>query len=76
MHFIIRRVVVLLLVILGATATVRGDWPQWRGPDGTGIASDTAPTEWDEDTNIAWRSEIGGLGVSSPIVTGDLVVVT
>tara|TARA_B100001123_G_scaffold449258_2_gene613804 strand:+ start:2917 stop:4236 length:1320 start_codon:yes stop_codon:yes gene_type:complete len=76
MYFIIRRVVFLLVVILSATTTVRGDWPQWRGPDGTGIARDTAPTEWDEDTNIAWRSEIGGLGVSSPIVIGDLVVVT
>ena len=69
-------VVLPLLLIISATTTVRSDWPQWRGPDGTGIASDTAPTEWDKETNIAWRSEIRGLGVSSPIVIGNLVVVT
>jgi outer membrane protein assembly factor BamB len=53
------------------------DWPQWRGPSGNGISSETdLPTTWSVDNNIAWKVELAGLGGSSPIVMGDRVFVT
>ncbi|MEO1524418.1 MAG: PQQ-binding-like beta-propeller repeat protein [Planctomycetota bacterium] len=53
------------------------EWPQWRGPEGTG-ASSTAqpPREWSDSKNVFWKTPIKGRGHSTPIVSGDLVFVT
>ena len=53
------------------------NWPQWRGPAGTGASVETGlPQTWSETNNVAWRTKLGGVGVSSPIVWGDRVFVT
>jgi len=53
------------------------DWPQWRGPGASGVAPDrTLPTRWSATENIAWKAPIAGVGVSTPIVSGDRVFVT
>src|SRR5688572_19928131 len=53
------------------------DWPQWRGPRATGVAEDTTlPLRWSATQNIAWKAPLAGLGVSTPIVSGDRVFVT
>ncbi len=53
------------------------DWPQWRGPGSQGISADNGvPVEWGPARNIAWQSSLAGSGVSSPIVTGGLVIIT
>jgi len=58
---------------LGQTAA---DWPQWRGPLGTGVAPQgNPPTKWDQNTNIQWKVRIPGDGTSTPIVWGDKVFV-
>ena len=72
----LRYLAAVVLFTIGLAPNLGADWPQWRGPDGTGIARDAAPLEWRPDANIAWRAEIGGLGVSSPIVSGNKVIVT
>ena len=71
------RLACLLLVGLVASAVAHAeDWPHWRGPDGRRIANERGlPTSWSRDT-VAWRSPLRGLGVSSPIVSGDLVFLT
>ena len=55
------------------------DWPQFRGIQASGIA-DTHPTPstWSiaEGEGVAWKTPIPGLGLSSPVVWGDLVCVT
>jgi len=53
-----------------------GDWPRFRGPNGTGVAEGGAPTEFGENKNIKWKYALPGRGVSSPIVVGDKVFVT
>jgi outer membrane protein assembly factor BamB len=60
------------------TAPVRAEnWPQWRGPGGQGVSAErTLPVEWAPDRNIAWKTELPGSGVSSPIVWGDRIFVT
>ena len=53
------------------------DWPSWRGPDGRRVSRERGlPTTWSRDTGVAWRTPLRGLGVSSPIVAGDLVLLT
>jgi outer membrane protein assembly factor BamB len=45
-----------------------GDWPRFRGPNGTGIANDKeVPVKWTNE-NILWKTALPGLGHSSPIV--------
>lgn len=54
------------------------DWPQFRGTSASGVASGHAPPEsWDvtEPRNIAWKTEIPGLGFASPIICRDQVIV-
>jgi len=53
------------------------DWPQWRGPNGTGATDEkNLPVTWSATENVAWKAALGGVGVSSPIVSGDRVFVT
>ena len=53
------------------------NWPQWRGPLGTGVApvSDAA-VRFSATEGVKWKVEIPGRGQSSPIVWDDLVFVT
>ncbi|HVS64962.1 MAG TPA: PQQ-binding-like beta-propeller repeat protein [Thermoanaerobaculia bacterium] len=61
---------------IAAAPSAADDWPQWRGPLGTGVSPErNLPTEWSEET-LAWSAELTGTGVSSPVVAGERVVVT
>ncbi len=52
------------------------NWPQWRGPEGTGYASiGNPPIEWSETKNIKWKVEVPGRGHATPIVWDNLVFV-
>ena len=52
-------------------------WPQWRGPSSQGLSSGSPlPTTWSRGENLAWSAPLAGLGTSSPIVWGDLVIAT
>jgi outer membrane protein assembly factor BamB len=68
----------IALVPRGArSAADDGDWPQWRGPGGLGLSSDTSfVTEWSPTSNIKWKTEIPGRGHSSPVVWGDRIYLT
>jgi len=51
-------------------------WPQFRGPNGTGVADDQKPPiELGPDKNVKWKVP-SPPGLSSPIVAGDLLVFT
>ncbi len=52
------------------------EWPQFRGPRGDGIAAAELPTEWNAAKNLAWQTELPGLGWSQPVAWGDCVFVT
>src|SRR5687767_4738825 len=66
-----------LLPILGTFAAAAQNWPQWRGPSGAGVSSESnLPTTWGTGRNVAWKAPLAGLGTSSPIVWGDTVFVT
>ncbi len=77
----------LVFGVLAATLLTAGllpvavgdDWPQFRGPHGSNIATGAAPpAEWSDadGQNIAWKVSLPGRGPSSPIVVGSRVIVT
>ena len=69
------RLLPLLLITL-STSLYAANWPQWRGPSGTGVSTEQGvPVEWGEDS-LAWSADLRGLGVSSPVVWDDKVFVT
>ena len=51
-------------------------WPHWRGPARTGVAAGSAPVEWGDSKNVAWKVEIPGRGHSTPVVWGDRIFLT
>jgi outer membrane protein assembly factor BamB len=66
---------VVCSLTLTATAEAQ-NWPQWRGPEGTGHSSDTeAPTRWSAD-DVAWKTELPAEGQSSPVVWGERIFLT
>ena len=55
------------------------DWPQFRGIAASGISEGhPTATTWNvgDGRNVAWKSSLPGLGLSSPVVWGDLVCLT
>jgi len=67
----------LLPLLLCATPVHADDWPQFRGPSGSGKgAGAEAPVEWGPEKNVRWRTPLGGAGNSSPIVSKGSVFVT
>ncbi len=67
----------LLLLVGGAVApdlASAANWPRFRGPNGTGIASDKdVPTEFSDTKNVLWKTAIPGAGYSSPVVWDDRI---
>ncbi len=57
--------------------TAERNWPQWRGPLGTGVAPNAdPPVEWSETKNVRWKVSLPGKGHSTPIVWGDRIFLT
>ncbi|MBM3810832.1 MAG: serine/threonine protein kinase [Acidimicrobiia bacterium] len=54
-----------------------GDWIQFRGPGSAGVAPDgNLPERWSPTENIVWKTEIPGMGWSSPVVSGGRIFLT
>ncbi|PAY16754.1 serine/threonine protein kinase [Rhodopirellula sp. SM50] len=75
------RVVPVSILLLSAAMMVShldaADWPQFRGPGGQGVTSETnLPLVWSESENVAWKTELPGYGASSPIALGDRLYLT
>ena len=57
------------------------NWPEFRGPDGSGVATASLPAEWNADpaagplSRIRWKTPIPGLAHACPIVWGDRIYV-
>jgi outer membrane protein assembly factor BamB len=68
--------ILLLASIALQTAHAESPWPQFRGPNGSGIAEDQKPpVEFGPDKNVKWKVPVPS-GFSSPIVVGDKLVLT
>jgi outer membrane protein assembly factor BamB len=72
-------VVVTALTAPASTNAAASDanWPQWRGPESTGVSMEkNLPVEWSSTKNIKWKTPLPGRGHSSPIVWGNKVFLT
>jgi outer membrane protein assembly factor BamB len=60
---------IFLACILQAPALA--DWPQWRGPHGTGHVPENmrVPEKLPEDPEVLWRMPVGE-GLASPVIAG------
>ena len=71
------RLYLTYLAFLSGVDCLRGDWPQFRGPDGQGHSDQTGiPIHWKEGENITWKTAVPGQGWSSPVIAGDQVWMT
>ncbi len=53
------------------------NWPQWRGPNGTGKTSASGiVTKWGPRQNVKWRLKLPERGNSTPIVWDDQIFLT
>ena len=71
----------LLWALNGACAAVSPcfaeNWPGFRGPTGQGISHEkNLPLTWSLDENLAWRTDVPGIGWSSPIIWEGRVFLT
>lgn len=71
---------ILPLLLLGLLcADLRGgeNWPQFRGPAGTGHSdSPDLPLQWSETQNVVWKTAIHDHGWSSPVIYGKQIWLT
>ena len=68
---------ILMTFLAAASVAVAGDWPEFRGPSKQGLADSRGlPVTWSETEHVAWKVPIPGLAWSSPVVTGDRIILT
>ena len=53
------------------------NWPAWRGPEGTGLTSETnLPLKWSATEKVKWMIDLPEPGNSTPIIWGDRLFLT
>jgi len=71
---------VCLMIVVAANsrlAVAVENWPQWRGPMGTGVAADGQyPVRFSREAGVAWKARLPGLGNSTPAVWGERIFLT
>lgn len=69
-------ITVTLVLMTSAHGAEPLPWPQFRGPNGSGIAeSEKPPVEVGPEKNVKWKVDVPA-GLSSPVVVGDKLVLT
>ncbi len=62
--------------ILCLPQSVAGDWPRFRGPNGSGISDSTGlPIGFGPDENVVWKTEVP-FARSSPVIAGNRLFLT
>jgi len=73
----IRLFRLLGVTILASSAAYAGDWPQWRGPAGTGVSQERdLPVVWNEKRSVLWKCELPQWGTSTPAIWGNAIFLT
>ena len=66
-----------VLFALVLTQPLSAQWPQFRGPEGTGHTASTGlPLTWAEGKNVVWKTAVHGRAWSSPVILGNQVWMT
>ena len=67
-----KTIITAMIVCVTAGSTDAGNWTQFRGPKGMSVVTDRLPAELKE-SNVKWKTDLPGRGLSSPIVVRDKV---
>ena len=71
------RVSVSAAILLTASLACAQNWPQWRGPDGNGVAEPGRyPVAFSPTNGLLWKAPLPGKGGSTPVVWGDRIALT
>ncbi len=66
----------LAVAILTQCASAE-NWPQWRGPAGTGVSDETnLPIVWREDRGVVWKCRLPEWGTSTPAIWENAIFLT
>jgi outer membrane protein assembly factor BamB len=73
-------ITLLATVVLSSVAVVAQQggkvwWPQFRGPNSSGLGEGKPPVNFGPDQNVLWKTAIGP-GLSSPIISGGRIFLT
>src|SRR6185503_209552 len=72
----IRNLIAVLVLMTSALGAADIQWPQFRGPNGSGVAADQKPiTDFGPSSNVLWKVSIDS-GASSPCIWGDRIFLT
>jgi len=67
----------ILALFISVSGLFADNWPQWRGPHGTGVSGEsTLPTRWSTNENVRWRTALPARGNSTPVIWGNRVFIT
>lgn len=77
-YYAITLIAVWAVAALNLSVRAEGDWLNWRGPNGNGIAAEgqKLPVEFSSSKNVKWKAAVPGRGHSTPIVLGDRIFIT
>ena len=68
---------IVALSSVGGAAQKSGKlwWPQFRGPNSSGLGEGSPPVHFGSDQNVVWKVAVGA-GLSSPVVWDDRIFLT
>jgi len=69
------RVSWIIVVVVLSSFAGAAEWPQFRGPNSSGIGDGKPPVEFGPSQNVLWKTPVGS-GLSSPIVAKGRVFLT
>jgi len=76
-RFLLASICTAVSLTAFAQTSTSNNWPQWRGPHGSGISTEkNLPTEWSAEKNVLWITPVPGRGHSSPVVWGSKIFLT
>jgi outer membrane protein assembly factor BamB len=65
----------ILTAVLPVFALAAESWPQFRGPNSSGVGEGKPPAQFGADRAVLWKTPIGS-GLSSPVVWGRRIFLT
>jgi outer membrane protein assembly factor BamB len=66
----------LAIAVLGAAdKNPKAWWPQFRGPNSSGLGEGSPPVDFGPNQKVLWKTPVGS-GLSSPVVWGERVFLT
>ena len=80
MRIITFFIINLVFLSISGLAENKDHLPRLRGPQANGLPNNPnqkdLPVKWSKTDNVLWKTDVPGMGWSSPVIWGDKVFVT